>query len=175
MLTIEGRAAALFERACREPLLHRSDRERGPQLDDVAIRSLLPHRRPFLFVDRVTRIDSANGVIAARYDIRQDSTVLDGHFPGRPMWPGVLQVEAVGQVGLCLTRATQSVSERASGAPFHLTDIVSARFASPVMPDQEVEIVACVVPDGLFSLVIGQCLQRERVCSAVIVRGLEGA
>ena len=39
MLTIEGRAAALFERACREPLLHRSDRERGPQLDDVAIRS----------------------------------------------------------------------------------------------------------------------------------------
>jgi 3-hydroxyacyl-[acyl-carrier-protein] dehydratase len=175
MLTIEGRAAAMFERACRAPLVDRSERERGPQLDETAIRDLLPHRRPFLFVDRVIRLDTASRVIVGQYDIRQDSAVLEGHFPGRPVWPGVLQVEAVGQLGLCLARAIQTVPERASGRQFHLTDILSARFATPVTPDREVQIVACVLPDGLFTLVIGQCLQRDHVCSAVAVRGLEGA
>lgn len=172
---IDGRAAALFERACREPLLDRSERDRGPLLDDAAVRGLVPHRRPFLFVDRVTRLDTAGGVIAGRYDVGQDSAVLAGHFPGRPVWPGVLQVEAVGQAGLCLVRAIQGVSEGAPGSRFHLTDVLSARFATPVAPDVDVEIVACILPDGLFTIVVGQCLQRDRVCSAAALRGLEGA
>ncbi len=82
MLTIESGAAALFERACREPLIERDERERGPALDEAAIRALLPHRPPFVFVDRVTRLDTANGVIVGRYDIQRDSSLLAGHFPG---------------------------------------------------------------------------------------------
>jgi 3-hydroxyacyl-[acyl-carrier-protein] dehydratase len=175
MLTIERDAAALFARACGEPLLERSERARGPLLDDAAIRALVPHRHPFLFVDRVTRLDPVNGLIVGRYDIRRDSSLLAVHFPGRPVWPGVLQVEAVGQVGLCLVRAIQGVSEEAPGAGFHLTDVLSARFAIPVTPGPDVEIVACIVPDGLFTIVVGQCLQRDHVCSAVALRGLEGA
>ena len=175
MLTIESVAAALFERACREPLVERNERERGPALDEAAIRVLLPHRRPFVFVDRVTRLDTANGVIVARYDSQQDSSLLAGHFPGRPVWPGVLQIEAVGQAGLCLVRAIRAVSDGAPQRPFHLTDVLSARFETAVAPDLPVEIVACVVPDGLFTIVVGQCLQRDRVCSAAAVRGLEGA
>ena len=174
MLTIEGHAAALYERACRGPLLDQGERERGPALDEAAIRVLLPHRRPFRFVDRVTRLDAAGGVIAGRYDIQQDSAVLAGHFPGRPVWPGVLQVEAVGQIGLCLIRAIQGMSTGAPEGRFHLTDVLSARFATPVAPDLDVEIVACIVPDGLFTIVVGQCLQQDRVCSAAALRGLEG-
>ena len=174
MLTIESGVAALFERACREPLIERTERERGPALDEAAIRALLPHRPPFVFVDRVTRLDTANGAIVGRYDIRQDSS-LAGHFPGRPVWPGVLQIEAVGQAGVCLVRAIQSVSDGAPPRPFHLTDVLSARFKTAVTPDLPVEIVACVVSDGLFTIVVGQCLQRDRVCSAAAVRGLEGA
>ena len=175
MTALVGRAATLFERACREPLLDRSERERGPLLDDAAIRDLVPHRPPFLFIDRVTRLDAANRVIVGRYDIRHGAAVLAGHFPGCPVWPGVLQVEAVGQAGLCLVRAIQGVQEGAPGAMFHLTDVLSARFATPVAPDLEVEIIACIVPDGLFSIVVGQCLQRGHVCSAAAVRGIEGA
>ena len=172
---MEGRAAALFERACREPLLGQTERERGPALDEAAIHDLLPHRRPFLFVDRVTCLDVAEGVVAGRHDVRQDALLLAGHFPGYPIWPGLLQVEAVGQAGLCLVRATRAASENAPPPPFHLTDLLSARFATPVAPDEDVEIVACVVPDGLFTIVVGQCLQRGLVCSAAAVRGLEGA
>jgi 3-hydroxyacyl-[acyl-carrier-protein] dehydratase len=175
MLTIESTAAALFERACREPLIERTEREHGSALDEAAIRALLPHRRPFVFVDRVTRLDTANGAIVGRYDIRQDSSLLAGHFPGRPVWPGVLQIEAVGQTGLCLVRATRAASDGAPQRPFHLTDVLSARFKTAVAPGLPVEIVACVVPDGLFTIVVGQCLQRDRVCSAAAVRGLEGA
>jgi len=175
MLTIDGSAAVLFARACGEPLFDRSERERGPLADEVAIRALLPHRRPFLFLDRITRLDTATGVVVGRYDIQRDSGLLAGHFPGRPIWPGVLQVEAVGQAGLCLVRA---IDREADGAPLpglHLTDILSARFATPITPGPDVEIVACIVRDGLFTIVVGQCLQRDHVCSAVALRGLEGA
>jgi len=175
MLTIESHAAALYERACRKPLLDKSERERGPVMDQAAIHLLLPHRRPFLFVDRVTRLDTTSGVIAGRYDVGQDPAVLAGHFPGCPVWPGVLQVEAVGQVGLCLVRAIQEVAAGALASRFHLTDVLCARFAAPVVPDVDVEIVAGVVPDGLFTIVVGQCLQRDRVCSAAALRGMEGA
>jgi 3-hydroxyacyl-[acyl-carrier-protein] dehydratase len=175
MLTIEPRVAALFERACGGPLLGRRDRHRGPLLDEAAIRKLVPHRRPFLFVDRVTRLDTANGVIVGRYDLRPEDPILAGHFPGRPVWPGALQVEAVGQAGLCLARALRGTAGGSDDLPFHLTDILAARFAAPVAPGEDVEVVACIVPDGLFTIVVGQCLQEDCVRSAVALRGLEGA
>ncbi|MGE0359872.1 MAG: 3-hydroxyacyl-ACP dehydratase FabZ family protein [Vicinamibacterales bacterium] len=172
---IDGRAAALYERACRMPLLEPGDRERGPRLDAAEVRNLLPHRPPFLFVDCVTRLDAANRLIVGRHDVRQDAAVLSGHVPGHPVWPGVLQVEAVGQAGLCLARALRAESAGGRPPPFHLTDVLAARFATPVAPDQEVEIVAAILADGLFTIVVGQCLQQNRVCSAAALRGLEGA
>jgi 3-hydroxyacyl-[acyl-carrier-protein] dehydratase len=170
---LEGPAGALYERACRSPLLDRTEREHGPALNRAAVQALLPHRRPFLFIDRVTRLDPAGGTIAARYNLRGSTAILAGHFPGRPVWPGVLQIEAVGQAGLCLVRRMQG-SSGGPARPFGLTHVLSARFASPVVPDEEMEIVACVLPDGLFTIVVGQCLQRDRVCSAAAIRGIEG-
>jgi len=69
-----------------------------PPLDRAAIESIIPHRDPFLLVDEILELEP--GVRATgRYHVDPGAWYLRGHFPGRPIMPGVLQVEALAQVG----------------------------------------------------------------------------
>jgi 3-hydroxyacyl-[acyl-carrier-protein] dehydratase len=67
-------------------------------LDREGIRAIIPHREPFLLLDEVTELEP--GVRArGRYIVKPDEWYLGGHFPGNPIMPGVLQVEALAQLG----------------------------------------------------------------------------
>jgi 3-hydroxymyristoyl/3-hydroxydecanoyl-(acyl carrier protein) dehydratase len=136
-----------------------------PALDRQAIERLLPHRDPFLLVDQVDFVDRPNGLITASYDLQRASHVLAGHFPGRPVWPGVLQVEAIAQTGclLCAIQRDEALDEVAA------THILGARFVRPIVPGAPVEIVATGAEAGLFYTVIGQCLQHGSVCAAAVI------
>jgi 3-hydroxyacyl-[acyl-carrier-protein] dehydratase len=164
---LDDDVAADWVRARKVPLLDEDGQGAGPRLSIAEIQDLLPQRPPFLFLDEVTAIDETLGLIAARYDPAGWPEVLDSHFPGRPLWPGVLQIEAIGQAGLLLARRRRGGNELAV-----LIEVLGSTFLRPVAPGGDgVAIVARVVEDGLFFLVIGQCLSGGAVCSASMLRG----
>ena len=105
------------------------------ELNKEEIKNLLPHREPMLLVDRLTRIVpmvSATGHI----NVTKDKFYFDGHFPGAPVFPGVLIVEAFGQAAAALAAHSLNPKEVENKLVFLMT-IDKARFRSPVIPECE--------------------------------------
>lgn len=141
-----------------------------PLMDRAGIEALVPHRGEALLLDRVTALDPVGGTVVARYDLGRAEALLAGHFPGHPVWPGACQVEAIGQAGLVFVLATAPPEEPVKAVS--LTGILGARFLRPVRPPADVEIVARVMEDGLFRIVVGQCLVDGEVCSVAALSGI---
>ena len=161
----------VFRFAERHPLLPEAQRSGPPILDRLALERLLPHQGSGLLLDCVTHLDQQAFVIVARYALHPDDPVFAGHFPGLPLWPGVFQVEAIGQAGIAL-RLYGARPFTPADTDCGFTDILAARFLRPVVPGGEVEIVARSLEDGLFRVTVGQCLSRGEICSVAALRGL---
>lgn len=150
-----------------------AERNCGPPPGLQPIERLLQQRGIFLLVDAITHVDRLHSRIACRYRMERAAPILAGHFPGEPVWPGALQVEAIGQAGLCLIRLRDELRADARQCSFALTQILGAQFVRPITPDRsDVEILAHVIADGLFTMVMGQCLQDDAVCSVAVLRGI---
>ncbi len=150
---------ARFDAACAAPWAWTP----GEGVDGVVVERLLPHRPPFLFVDRLLRLDGDQ--VVAQFDPRSQPHIFAGHFPDLPRWPGVLQIEAVAQAGLLL-HAWREQTERTEYA---LTHVLGARFVRSVGPHAPVTLIAEVIEDGLFTVAIGQVLQDGALCSVAAV------
>lgn len=97
--------------------------------------SLLPHRPPFRFVDAVDDLVPGESV-KARYLVRGDEELLAGHFPGNPVFPGVLQLEALAQAGAVGVLA----DERYAGSLPLFGGVEKARFRRLVRPGDELSL-----------------------------------
>ncbi|WEX11896.1 3-hydroxyacyl-ACP dehydratase FabZ [Chelativorans sp. AA-79] len=110
-----------------------------PAMDSLDIQNvlrLLPHRYPFLMVDRIIEIDGDNSAIGIK-NVTVNEPHFQGHFPERPVMPGVLIVEAMAQTAgaICIRRTAQ-----AKPSVVYFLTIENAKFRKPVVPGDRMEI-----------------------------------
>src|SRR5687767_15445211 len=98
--------------------------------DTAAIQRILPHRFPFLFVDRIVELEPRTRILGVK-QVTANEHFFVGHFPNAPVMPGVLQIEALAQVGAIL--ALREFEDRESKIPY-FSGIEKARFRRPVVP-----------------------------------------
>lgn len=104
-------------------------------MDINEIKKFLPHRYPFLLVDRVLECDSSR--LVAIKNVTANEPFFPGHFPSRPVMPGVMIVEALAQA--CAILASRGLSVGASdNRIYYFTGIDKARFKRPVVPGDQI-------------------------------------
>ncbi len=112
----------------------------GTSLDINQILEYLPHRYPFLLVDRVTMIEDGKRIEGIK-NVTINEPFFQGHFPGVPIMPGVLQLEALAQLsGILLLKDPK---DRGSLAFFMAVD--NARFRKPVLPGDQLRLIGEVL------------------------------
>lgn len=105
-------------------------------VDAVAIQALLPHRYPFLLVDRVVALDPGKSIRAIK-NVTINEPFFQGHFPGHPVMPGVLVIEALAQAGGLLSQLSGGHCAPSEGKLFYLVKVDNARFSRMVVPGDQ--------------------------------------
>jgi 3-hydroxyacyl-[acyl-carrier-protein] dehydratase len=145
--------------------------ERATTLDINQIMAILPHRYPFLLIDRVVEVERRRRIVAIK-NVTINEPFFQGHFPGFPIMPGVLIVEAMAQAGgaLLLTEIPDRDSKL-----MVFTGIERARFRRPVVPGDQVRIVVEVLAWRSSAVrmegkaYVGEKLAAEAVISCAVV------
>lgn len=117
-----------------------SSKSGGNVIDIGRIQDVLPHRYPFLLVDRIIEVEGRNRIVGIK-NVTINEPFFQGHFPGHPIMPGVLIIEAMAQVGGMLVLGTEDISDKV----VYFMSLDNVKFRRPVLPgDQlrcEVEMV----------------------------------
>ena len=108
------------------------------QIDINQIQKILPHRYPFLMIDRVIKVDPGKTLTAIK-NVSVNEPFFEGHFPHRPVFPGVLMLECIAQASAIL--ASLMIDATASGENVYLfAGVDKARFRRPVGPGDQLVI-----------------------------------
>ena len=98
------------------------------------IKGILPHRYPFLLVDKVLSVDTENGSITCLKNVTANEPHFNGHFPQEPIMPGVLIVEAMAQAAGILSSQVKGGESVNAQTIFYLAGADNIRFKQPVVP-----------------------------------------
>jgi UDP-3-O-[3-hydroxymyristoyl] N-acetylglucosamine deacetylase / 3-hydroxyacyl-[acyl-carrier-protein] dehydratase len=124
-------------------------------LDILEIQKILPHRYPFLLVDRILELEPNKRVVGIK-NVTVNEPFFQGHFPGHPIMPGVLIIEAMAQVG---GMALLTGGDENSGKILYLAGIDNARFRKPITPGDQIRFEIDVLFNrGKIAKVSGKAL-----------------
>jgi 3-hydroxyacyl-[acyl-carrier-protein] dehydratase len=114
-------------------------------IDVVQIQKILPHRFPFLLVDRVTSLTPNESLIGYK-NVTIGEQIFEGHFPGHPIYPGVMILEGMAQAGGILAfESMEMTEEEAAHKVVYFMSIDGAKFRAPVRPGDRLEYRMSVV------------------------------
>ena len=166
----------LLRKYRKVPLVTQKLTTRSLDLDQKSIERIIPHRKPFLLLDRLTAVDLKEETVVGNRFVPGSDPVFPGHFPEQPVYPGSLQIEMLGQLGLCLyhflEKGLNGPSEDDPPVIIRATRVIGAYYLTPIPPETEVTLTAKNLEfDGLVARVIGQALVKDRICCVAIQEG----
>lgn len=130
--------------------------------------SYLPHRYPFLLVDRVVEL-VVGETIHGYKNITVNEELFNGHFPGEPIFPGVLILEAMAQLSGVLAFETKD-KRPADGVNYLFGGVEKARFRRPVIPGDRLDMVSKIIADRsrMMKFECAAYVDEELACSAIL-------
>jgi 3-hydroxyacyl-[acyl-carrier-protein] dehydratase len=114
------------------------------QIDVVEIQEILPHRFPFLLLDRVTELNLGDSIKAYK-NVTVGEQIFQGHFPGHPIYPGVMIIEGMAQAGGVLAFKTAGEDVDTKDKVVYFMSIDRAKFRKPVVPGDRLEYDLSVI------------------------------
>lgn len=119
-------------------------------IDIEELKEILPHRYPFLLIDKVTELIPGKSVTAIK-NVSINDWFFEGHFPGKPVMPGTLVIEAMAQVSILLYHS--AYENKLKRRPDYYLGSVKARFIQPVYPGDQLKLISETVkmlPTGVY-------------------------
>lgn len=133
------------------------------------IRKYLPHRYPFLLVDRVVEVNAGESIVAYK-NLSVNEPFFNGHFPETPIFPGVLLLEAMAQTAGILGFVSQGKTNE-DGSKYYFAGADNVRFKRPCVPGDRVTLHASVVSQrrGIWKFQVSADVDGELAASATIL------
>jgi 3-hydroxyacyl-[acyl-carrier-protein] dehydratase len=135
---------------------------------------ILPHRHPFLFVDMITELEVGERVVGIK-NVTINEYFFTGHFPGKPIMPGVLVIEAMAQVGGILARLSEPESMTNKGdKAIYFVAIDKVRFRKPIFPGDQIifELTAMRKGSRIWKMKGKAMVNKEIAAEAELVAAL---
>lgn len=142
-------------------------------IDVVEIQKILPHRFPFLLVDRVTELVKSESLTGYK-NVTIGEQIFEGHFPGHPIYPGVMILEGMAQAGGILAFKSMDLSEEeAANKVVYFMSIDGAKFRNPVRPGDRLEYRMKVVKHkGAIWILEGKAYVDDKLVSEAELKAM---
>ena len=143
-------------------------------MDVTEIQKILPHRYPFLLVDRVTNVEQGNSIVAYK-NVSISEPVFQGHFPDHPIYPGVMILEGMAQAGgiLSFLSMGELTQEEINSKVVYFMSIDKAKFRTPVKPGDKLEYrISVIKQKGAIWVLKGEAYVDDKLVSEAELKAM---